>query len=134
SNGKKRVDRICPYYAIREIRMGKDKHGYQRLLLNGEPLFQYGTLVQGWWPDGLLTPPSEEAMRYDMEVLKDMGFNMLRKHIKVEPSRYYYYADSIGLVLWQDRPSGFRDRKSTRLNSSHVKISYAVFCLKKNTG
>lgn len=107
-NGKKAVDQISSYFAMREIRMGKDNHGYQRLLLNGEPLFQYGTLDQGWWPDGLLTPPSEEAMRYDMEVLKDMGFNMLRKHIKVEPSRYYYYADSIGLLLWQDMPSGFR--------------------------
>ncbi|MEC3880117.1 glycoside hydrolase family 2 protein [Parapedobacter sp. 10938] len=105
---KKTLDRISSYFALREIAIGKDEHGYQRLLLNNEPLFQYGTLDQGWWPDGLLTPPSEEAMRYDMEVLKEMGFNMLRKHIKVEPSRYYYYADSIGLLVWQDMVSGFK--------------------------
>ena len=79
----------------------------KRISLNGKPIFQYGTLDQGWWPDGLLTPPSAEAMLYDMQILKTLGFNMLRKHIKVEPSLYYYYADSLGLLVWQDMVSGF---------------------------
>lgn len=107
TDGRKTLDAVRSYFAMREIHVGKDEFGYERLMLNNEPLFQYGTLDQGWWPDGLLTPPSEEAMRYDMEVLKEMGFNMLRKHIKVEPSRYYYYADSLGLLVWQDMPSGY---------------------------
>ncbi|WP_205573227.1 glycoside hydrolase family 2 protein [Flavisolibacter nicotianae] len=101
------LDRFNSYFAMRKIALGKDKNGYTRLLLNNQPLFQFGTLDQGWWPDGLLTPPSDEAMVYDMVKLKEMGFNMLRKHIKVEPSRYYYHADSLGILLWQDMPSGF---------------------------
>ena len=107
-NGGKVLDRVKTYFAMRKISVGKDEFGYQRLLLNNKAVFQYGTLDQGWWPDGLLTPPSDKAMRFDMDMLKDMGFNMLRKHIKVEPSRYYYYADSIGLLVWQDMVSGFR--------------------------
>ncbi|MBT1688507.1 glycoside hydrolase family 2 protein [Dawidia soli] len=101
------LDNVKSYFAMRKISLAKDAFGFQRLMLNNEILFQYGTLDQGWWPDGLLTPPSDAAMRYDMDVLKDMGFNMLRKHIKVEPSRYYYYADSLGLLVWQDMASGF---------------------------
>ena len=77
-----------------------------RLMLNNKPLFQIGPLDQGWWPDGLLTPPTDEAMKYDIEVLKKLGFNMLRKHIKVEPARWYYYCDKLGLLVWQDMPSG----------------------------
>lgn len=104
-------DEIDSYFAMRKISMVKDKQGFQRIQLNNKTLFQYGTLDQGWWPDGLLTPPSAEAMRYDMEVLKDMGFNMLRKHIKVEPWLYYHYADSLGLLVWQDMVSGFETAK-----------------------
>ncbi|ULT43951.1 hypothetical protein KRR40_11540 [Niabella defluvii] len=84
-----------------------------RLALNNKPVFHLGTLDQGWWPDGLLTPPSEAAMMYDIVKLKEMGFNTIRKHIKVEPSRYYYMTDSIGMLVWQDMPSGF-------LNTSHA--------------
>ncbi len=105
--GDRELDRVESYFAMRKISKGKDEFGYERMLLNNQPLFQYGPLDQGWWPDGLLTPPSEQAMLYDMDVLKAMGFNMLRKHIKVEPSRYYYYADSLGLLVWQDMVSGF---------------------------
>src|SRR5204863_312893 len=76
------------------------------LLLNNKPYFQNGTLDQGWWPDGLWTPPSEEAMRYDLEWLKKAGFNMVRKHIKVEPAQYYHDADRLGMLIWQDMPSG----------------------------
>ncbi len=106
-------DEVESYFAMRKISMAKDAQGYQRIQLNNETLFQYGTLDQGWWPDGLLTPPSAEAMRYDMEVLKDMGFNMLRKHIKVEPWLYYYYADSLGMIIWQDMVSGFEMAKKS---------------------
>ena len=77
-----------------------------RLMLNNKPVFQIGPLDQGWWPDGLLTPPTDEAMKYDLEVLKKLGFNMLRKHIKVEPARWYYCCDKLGLLVWQDMPSG----------------------------
>ncbi|MCS7023063.1 MAG: beta-galactosidase [Gemmataceae bacterium] len=100
------VDRVDSYFAFRQVRVAKDEQGIPRIFLNGRPLFQLGTLDQGWWPDGLLTPPSDAAMRYDLEVLKQLGFNMLRKHVKVEPARYYYHCDRLGLLVWQDMPSG----------------------------
>jgi hypothetical protein len=75
-------------------------------LLNGEPLFQYGPLDQGWWPDGLYTAPNDEALQYDVEITKKLGFNMARKHVKVEPARWYYWCDKLGLLVWQDMPSG----------------------------
>lgn len=106
-NGKE-LDQAASYFAMRKISLEKDDQGYERLYLNNEPKFQYGTLDQGWWPGGLLTPPSDEAMRYDIDMLKKMGFNMLRKHIKVEPSRYYYYADKVGMLIWQDMVTGFQ--------------------------
>lgn len=112
------LDKVESYFAMRKISIAKDENGYQRIQLNNETIFQYGTLDQGWWPDGLLTPPSAEAMRYDLEVLKEMGFNMLRKHIKVEPWLYYYYADSLGLLIWQDMVSGF---ETADRNVQHVK-------------
>ena len=111
------IDRADSYFAMREVSKVKDEMGYERFALNGEPLFQYGPLDQGWWPDGLLTPPSEEAMLWDMVQLKNMGFNTLRKHIKVEPELYYYYADSLGLMVWQDMPSGF---DSSKASEQHV--------------
>lgn len=107
------LDNVSSYFAMRKISANKDQQGYQRLQLNNKSVFQYGTLDQGWWPDGLLTPPSSEAMLYDMQVLKSMGFNMIRKHIKVEPALYYYYADSLGLLLWQDMVSGFETAKKS---------------------
>ena len=100
------VDRVGSYFALRSIAIGRDERGFQRLLLNGRPLFQFGPLDQGWWPDGLLTPPSDAALKYDLEVLKRLGCNMLRKHIKVEPARYYHHCDRLGLLVWQDQPSG----------------------------
>jgi hypothetical protein len=100
------IDTVQTYFAMREIKLGKDEKGVQRLLLNGKPLFQMGPLDQGWWPDGLLTPPSDEAMASDLKVLKSMGMNMLRKHIKVEPARLYHHCDKLGLLVWQDMPSG----------------------------
>jgi hypothetical protein len=120
TDGRRTLDKVKSYFAMRKISMAKDVYGFERLKLNNDFLFQYGTLDQGWWPDGLLTPPSDAAMRYDMDILKDMGFNMLRKHIKVEPSRYYYYADSLGLLIWQDMVSGFN---TTQRETQHVKAT-----------
>ncbi|WP_153637920.1 glycoside hydrolase family 2 protein [Prolixibacter sp. NT017] len=99
------LDHVKSYFGMRKISLG-DKGGNKYLFLNNKPLFQYGPLDQGWWPDGLYTPPSDEAMKYDIEVTKEMGFNMIRKHIKVEPARWYYYCDKLGMLVWQDMPSG----------------------------
>ena len=99
-------DWVESYFAMRTIAAAKDDKGIPRLMLNSKPVFQIGPLDQGWWPDGLLTPPSDAAMEYDLEVLKKLGFNMLRKHIKVEPARLYYHCDRLGLLVWQDMPSG----------------------------
>ncbi len=104
-------DEVESYFAMRKVSTGPDADGHMRLLLNNKPLFHIGPLDQGWWPDGLLTPPSEEAMRYDLEVLKKMGMNMVRKHIKIEPSRYYYDCDRMGLLVWQDMPSAINRTK-----------------------
>ncbi|WP_233222138.1 glycoside hydrolase family 2 protein [Allosphingosinicella deserti] len=100
-------DRVETYFAMRKISVGPGTvAGQPALLLNNKPYFQNGTLDQGWWPDGLWTPPSEEAMRSDLVFLKKAGFNMVRKHIKVEPARYYHDADRLGMLIWQDMPSG----------------------------
>ena len=99
-------DVIRGYFGMRKIEKRKDAHGYLRFFLNNEPYFMIGTLDQGWWPDGLLTPPSEEAMEYDVKVLKACGYNMLRKHIKVEPQQYYAMCDRLGILVIQDLPSG----------------------------
>jgi len=100
------VDEVSSYFAMRKISMSTDQQGIQRMLLNNEFVFHYGPLDQGWWPDGLYTAPTDEALRFDIEKTKEMGFNMIRKHIKVEPARWYYYCDSIGIMVWQDMPSG----------------------------
>ena len=99
-------DTITSYTTIRKIESKKDSLGYYRIYLNDKPIFNMGTLDQGYWPDGLYTPPSEEAMIYDIQKLKDLGFNTIRKHIKIEPYRYYYQCDKMGMLLWQDMPAG----------------------------
>ncbi|MBE0594379.1 MAG: beta-galactosidase, partial [Gemmatimonadales bacterium] len=99
-------DSVRSYFGMRDVAVGPDSAGAVRLLLNGRPLFQYGLLDQGWWPDGLYTAPTEAALRYDLEVTRRLGFNMIRKHVKVEPERWYFLADSLGLLVWQDMPSG----------------------------
>jgi beta-galactosidase/beta-glucuronidase len=101
-------DTLRGYFALRDIAVTKDAAGVNRLFLNGEPLFQYGPLDQGWWPDGLYTAPTDEALRYDIEMTKKLGFNMCRKHVKVEPARWYYWCDKLGLMVWQDMPNGDR--------------------------
>ena len=99
-------DVVKGYFGMRKIEKRKDSKGVLRFFLNNKPYFMIGTLDQGWWPDGLLTPPSEEGMEYDVKVLKDCGFNMLRKHIKVEPQQYYAMCDRLGILVVQDLPSG----------------------------
>jgi len=104
-NGRQ-VDKVESYFGMRKISLGEGPDGYTRLFLNNKPLFHFGPLDQGWWPDGLYTAPSDEALRYDVEVTRDLGFNMLRKHVKVEPQRFYYWCDKMGVLVWQDMPSG----------------------------
>ncbi|MCL4177636.1 MAG: DUF5127 domain-containing protein, partial [Verrucomicrobia bacterium] len=104
-NGRK-VDQVESYFGMRKIALGKDADGILRLMLNNQPLFQYGPLDQGFWPDGLYTAPTDEALRYDIEMTKKLGFNMARKHVKIEPARWYYWCDQLGLLVWQDMPSG----------------------------
>jgi len=127
-------DRVNAYFAMRKISVGPGRvHGQPALLLNNKPYFQNGTLDQGWWPDGLLTPPSEAAMRYDLEFLKKAGFNMVRKHIKVEPARYYYDADHLGMLIWQDMPSGGgEDQFVTGTSQSQAVLSSDVMAEQQN--
>lgn len=99
-------DVVTSYFAMRKSSLGKDEHGVTRMMLNNKPVFQWGPLDQGFWPDGLYTPPTDAAMKYDLEVTKQLGFNMIRKHVKVEPARWYYYCDQMGILVWQDMPSG----------------------------
>lgn len=99
-------DEVKSYFAMRKFSVEADGDGVKRLFLNGRPYFHNGLLDQGYWPDGLYTAPSDEAMVYDIQLAKDMGFNMLRKHIKVEPLRWYYHCDRLGMLVWQDMPCG----------------------------
>ena len=99
-------DRVESYFGMRKMEVRADRGGVKRLFLNGEPYFQSGLLDQGYWPDGLYTAPSDEALIYDIQTAKAMGFNLLRKHIKVEPMRWYYHCDRLGMLVWQDAVSG----------------------------
>ena len=101
----KTIDKVEGYTAFREISIVEDADGHKRMALNGKPLFHYGPLDQGWWPDGLYTAPCDEALKYDLERTKEFGFNMIRKHVKVEPDRWYYHCDKLGILVWQDMPS-----------------------------
>ena len=98
------TDEVKGYFGMRKISKGKDKSGKLRFFLNNQPTFLMGTLDQGWWPESLLTPPSDEAMVFDIQTLKNYGFNMMRKHMKIEPLRYYYLCDKLGIWVLQDLP------------------------------
>ncbi len=102
--GAKQIDAVKGYTSMRELSIFK-KGSTKLFALNGKPIFHYGPLDQGWWPDGLYTAPTDEALRFDVVKTKDFGFNMIRKHIKVEPSRWYYHCDQVGMLVWQDMPS-----------------------------
>ena len=99
-------DRVESYFGMRAFGIGKDEKGLPRLLLNGKPYFQNGLLDQGYWSDGYYTAPSDEALIHDIAEMKRLGFNMLRKHIKVEPLRWYYHCDRLGMLVWQDMMNG----------------------------
>ncbi|MDR2146520.1 MAG: beta-galactosidase [Tannerella sp.] len=108
SNGKS-VDRVKSYCAMRKISTKRDANGIVRMQLNNRDYFQFGPLDQGWWPDGLYTAPTDEALAYDIQKTKDFGYNMIRKHVKVEPARWYTHCDRLGMLVWQDMPSGDKD-------------------------
>ena len=107
-DGNKQLDKVDSYAAMRKYSMARDDKGIVRLQLNNEDLFHFGPLDQGWWPDGLYTAPTDEALEYDVIKTKDLGFNMIRKHVKVEPARWYTHCDRHGIIVWQDMPNGDR--------------------------
>ncbi len=118
-SGGKAGDSVDSYFAMRKISLGQDAQGRTRILLNNKFLFQIGALDQGYWPDGIFTAPTDEALRYDIEIAKKLGFNLLRKHAKVEPERWYYHCDRLGMLVWQDMPQAFGgaiDGQSYRLS------------------
>lgn len=123
-----KVDEVSGYFGMREIRLGTAEDGFIRLFLNDEPLFHYGLLDQGFWPGGLYTAPTDEALKYDIQVTKDLGFNMIRKHVKVEPARWYYWADKIGLLVWQDMPNG--DRRFRRNEEDIERVAQSEYNFK----
>lgn len=113
-------DRVESYFGMRKTEVRADKSGVKRLFLNGKPYFHNGLLDQGYWPDGLLTPPSDEAMIHDIETARRLGFTMLRKHIKVEPMRWYYHCDRLGMLVWQDMVNGGGDYRLTTVSGPLV--------------
>lgn len=105
-SNEKEVDKVGSYFGMRKISMKKDEFGIVRMQLNNKDYFQFGPLDQGWWPDGLYTAPTDEALKYDIIKTKELGFNMIRKHVKVEPARWYAHCDKLGILVWQDMPNG----------------------------
>jgi hypothetical protein len=105
-DGNKIVDSVSSYFGMRKIALRRGDDGFMRIALNDRFIFQIGTLDQGFWPDGIYTAPTDDAMRSDIEFLKKSGFNLIRKHVKVEPQRWYYWCDKLGMLVWQDMPSG----------------------------
>lgn len=107
----KRLDSVDSYFAMRKISLGTDDSGHKKIFLNNKFVFEVGALDQGYWPDGIYTAPTDVALRYDIEMAKNFGFNLLRKHAKVEPDRWYYWTDKLGMLVWQDMPQEFGDSK-----------------------
>lgn len=116
AKGDKPIDEVSSYVGLRKISIGRTADGVARILLNNEPTFQYGFLDQGFWPDGLHAAPTDEAIRFDIATTLGLGMNLARKHIKIEPERWYYWADKLGLLVWQDMPSGKNDTPESRAN------------------
>lgn len=102
------VDHVHSYFGLRKIEVRRAPDGFDRIFLNNRVCFMIGPLDQGWWPDGLYTAPTDEALRWDVATMRSMGFNVARKHVKVEPARWYYHCDQLGLMVWQDLPSAMR--------------------------
>jgi hypothetical protein len=126
-DGKKEIDRVSGYFAMREVKLDQDKQGVTRIFLNGKPYFQVGLLDQGFWPDGLYAAPTDAALKYDVEITKKLGFNLIRKHVKVEPSRWYYHCDTLGVLVWQDMPSGDRSVPQGKGEMKRTKESAAQY-------
>lgn len=103
------TDEVTSYFGMRKFSTGKDRNGILRFYLNNKPYFFNGLLDQGYWPESLLTPPSDDALKYDIIKLKELGYNTIRKHIKIESERFYYHCDKIGMIVWQDMPNGGGD-------------------------
>ena len=119
SRDNETIDEVSSYFAMRKIATKKDKNGFVRLQLNNQDYFQFGPLDQGWWPDGLYTAPTDEALKFDIIKTKEYGFNMIRKHVKVEPDRWYYHCDKLGMLVWQDMPNG--DKNTAWKNHNYSK-------------
>ncbi|MBQ8559169.1 MAG: glycoside hydrolase family 2 [Tyzzerella sp.] len=115
-------DEVTSYFGMRKFSVGKDKNGILRFFMNNKPFFFNGVLDQGYWPESLMTPPTEEALKYDIVKLKELGYNTIRKHIKIEPDRFYYLCDKLGMIVWQDMPNGGGD-----YNLLHVMYLTNVF-------
>ena len=138
-SGDKTLDSVGSYFGMRKISLRKDDQGFTRIALNDHFIFEIGTLDQGFWPDGIYTAPSDAALRSDIEFLKKAGFNFTRKHVKVEPDRWYYWCDKLGLLVWQDMPSGnnatvdgrrdFENELSRMVNGLHNHPSIVVWVL-----
>ncbi len=122
----KAIDKVVSYFGMRKIALKQEASGIQRIYLNNQFLFQMGPLDQGYWPDGIYTAPTDEALRWDIENIKSFGFNMIRKHIKVEPERWYYWADKLGVLVWQDMPSTFKVRSESLKTQWENELSQMV--------
>lgn len=120
-------DAVSSYFAMRKIELARDAAGILRIMLNGKPVFQLGLLDQGYWPDGLYTAPTHEAMVYDLQVTKQLGFNMVRKHVKVEPATWYHACDQLGLLVWQDMPSCIKWIHQKEADSPEAKAARQQF-------
>jgi hypothetical protein len=123
-------DEVNSYFGMRSIAVRADASGARRLFLNGEPIFQFGPLDQGWWPDGLYTAPTDEALAFDITETQALGFNVIRKHVKVEPARWYYHADRLGMLVWQDMPSG--DNKGPEGEANYFRELQTVIAALRN--
>jgi len=121
------IDSVQSYFGLRQISLGKDAAGRTVILFNGKPLFQVGLLDQGFWPDGLYTAPTDAALRFDIEQTKRLGYNLIRKHVKVEPDRWYYWADKLGILVWQDMPSGDKSIPPNRPDLVRTPESAAIY-------
>jgi hypothetical protein len=137
-------DVVTSYVGLRKIEVSPDEKGVPRIKLNGKPIMQVGPLDQGWWPDGLYTPPTDDALKFDVVETKKLGFNCLRKHVKVEPQRFYYHCDKLGILVWQDMPNAMTkeggewqqqfEKELTALVEQHINSPSIVMWVPMNEG
>ena len=120
------LDKVQSYTGMRKISLGEGIKGIKVIHLNNQYVFQMGTLDQGYWPDGIFTAPTDEALKWDIETTKKFGYNMIRKHIKVEPQRWYYWCDKLGILVWQDMPSSFKQKTETEKAAFEVELRNMV--------